>query len=359
MNLRVGGYVMSMLDAAPTCHSQAVAALVNLINGGAMAQALSVAAELGIPDLLAGGPKHAEELARATGTYAPSLRRLLKALSSVGACRECEDGSFALGPIGGLVRSDTSKSLRSWVIWFGRYQWPMWGNLLGSVKTGESARKAAYGTDGFSHLEQDSEAAAVFDSAMVELSSLVAADIVRTYDFTGVGSIIDVGGGRGALLRAILETYPDVRGTVLDRPRAFAKSAQQLQRSGPGDRCTFVAGDFFLGVPPAADVYLLKNIIHDWDDDRATLILRNCRAAVSPRGKLLLVERIMPERVEATRRHRNLTWSDLAMLIGPGGQERTVAEFQALLSATGFDLRKVISTAVEFSILEAVPRKGW
>jgi hypothetical protein len=344
----------SMLDTPLRRHPQAVADLVSLINGGAMAQALSVAAELGIPDLLAHGPKQAEEMARATETHAPSLRRLLKALSSVGACRECDDGSFALGPIGTLVRSDTSESLRSWVVWFGRYQWPMWGNLLGSIKTGESARKAAYGTDGFGHLERDSEAAAVFDSAMVQLSCLVAAEVARTYDFKHIRSIVDVGGGRGALLHAILEAYPDVQGTVLDRPRAFA-DGDQWQNRDFGDRCTYVGGDFFHGVPHEADVYLLKNIIHDWDDDRATLILRNCRAAIPPRGKLLLVERIMPERVEAAPRHRNLAWSDLAMLIGPGGRERTEAEFRALLRAADFELRKVISTAVEFSILEALP----
>lgn len=345
--------MISILDNPPVCDPQAVAELVSLINGGAMAQALSVAAELGVPDLLAPGPKHVEELARVTNTHAPSLRRLLKALSSVGGCSERDDGSFALGPIGALMRSDGPDLLRSWVVWFGRYQWPMWGNLLGSVKTGQSARKAAYGTDGFGHLEQDTEAAAIFDSAMVQLSRVVAAEIVRAYDFTGVSSIVDVGGGRGALLHAILEAYPDMKGTVLDRPRAFADGASGQDLA---DRCTFVAGDFFLSVPHAADAYLLKNVIHDWDDDRAALILRNCRAAVSPRGKLLLVERVMPERIEAAPRDRILAWSDLAMLIGPGGRERTEAEFRALLTGSDFDLRKVISTAVEFSILEAVPR---
>ncbi len=344
----------SMLDTALRHHPQAVADLVSLINSGAMAQALSVAAELGIPDLLACGPKHAEELARATETHAPSLRRLLKALSSVGACRQCDDGSFALGPIGMLVRSDTPESLRSWVVWFGRYQWPMWGNLFSSVKTGESARKAAYGSDGFGHLERDSGAATVFDNAMVQLSRLVAGEVARTYDFKHIRSVVDVGGGRGALLHAILEAYPDVRGTVLDRPRAFAGGTQRQDRDF-GDRCTYVAGDFFHRVPPAADLYLLKNIIHDWDDDRATLILRNCRNAIPPRGTLLLIERIMPERIESAPRHRSLAWSDLAMLIGPGGRERTEAEFAALLRAADFDLRTVISTAVEFSILEALP----
>jgi hypothetical protein len=344
----------SMHESATACDPQAVADLVSLINGGAMAQALSVAAELGIPDLLAGGPKDAEELARATETHGPSLRRLLRALSSVGGCHEEEDGSFALGPIGALIRSDGA-SLRSWLLWFGRYQWPMWGNLLGSVKTGESARKAAYGTDGFGHLERDSEAAAVFDSAMVQLSRLVVAQIVRAYDFTGVASIVDVGGGRGALLHAVLDAYPAMRGTVLDQPRAFAGGAHRRDH-GLGDRCTFVAGDFFVGVPHAADLYLLKNIIHDWDDVRGGRILRNCRAAMLPRGKLLLVERVMPERIEDEPRHRVLAWSDLTMLIGPGGRERTEAEFRTLLAEADLELRQVIPTPVEFSILEAVPR---
>lgn len=233
---------MVTLDNAPARDRRGVPELVNLINCCGLAQAISVVAELGIPDLLADGPKHVEDLARESGSHPPSLKRLLRALSSVGVCSECEDGSFALDELGELVRSEGSNSLRSWVLWFGRHQWPMWGNLLHSVQTGESARRAAFGTDGFGHLERDAEAATIFNDAMVELTRLVADEVVRTYDFTGVRSIVDVGGGRGALLAAILEAYPSLRGTVLDRPHAFAGVA----RVGNGswqDRCDLVAGD--------------------------------------------------------------------------------------------------------------------
>jgi hypothetical protein len=329
--------------------------LVTLINCAGLAQALSVAAELGIADLLADGPKLVEDLARATGSHAPSVRRLLNALSSVGVCSEREDGSFALDTLGALIRSEGETSLRSWVLWFGRHQWPMWGNLLSSVRTGESARKAALGTEGFDHLERDAETATIFNDAMAELSRLVAAEVVRSYDFTGIRSIVDVGGGRGALLAAILEAHPRMRGTVLDRPHAFAGMAH-VSNGSWRDRCDFVAGDFFTSVPQAADMYLLKNIIHDWDDERSILILRNCRSAMPARGRLALIERVMPDRFEASALHRTIAWADLAMLIGPGGRERTEVEFRTLLGRAGFTIVRVISTALEYSILEAVPR---
>ena len=345
----LGSQAMATLTDAAADDRQGVRELVSLINSGALAQALRVAAELRIPDLLAGGPKQVEDLACATGSHAPSLRRLLKALSSIGVCRERDDGSFALDTVGALVRSDGESSLRSWVLWFGRYQWPMWGNLLRSVKTGESARKAAYGTDGFGHLERDAEAATVFDNAMTELSRLVADEVVAAYDFTGLTSVVDVGGGRGALVCAILEAHPSIRGTVLDRPHAFAAQDKDLAR------CDFVVGDFFQSVP-AADLYLLKNVIHDWDDEQSVRILRNCRTAMPAHGRMLVIERVMPERLESTARHRTIAWADLAMLVGPGGKERTEAEFRALLDHAGIGLRSVIPTATEYTILEAVPR---
>ncbi len=342
------------LDQVPAGDRQGVQELVSMINCGGLAQALSVATELRIPDLLADGPRRMEDLARASGAHAASLKRLLRALSSVGVCRECEDGVFALDTVGELLRSEGAISLRSWVLWFGRHQWPMWGNLLRSVKTGESARRVAFGTEGFGHLERDAEAATVFNDAMAELSRLVAAEVVRTYDFTGIRSIVDVGGGRGALLAAILEAHPNMRGTVLDRPHAFAGVARV--NANWQDRFNLVAGDFFKCVPQAADLYLLKNIIHDWDDERSALILRNCRSAMPARGRLVLIERVMPDRLEASALHRTIAWADLAMLIGTGGRERTEAEFRMLLDRAGVTIVALIPTAVEYSILEAIRR---
>lgn len=330
--------------------------LFELANSGSMSQAACAAAELRIADHLTNGPKNVDELARATGSHAPSLHRLLRALASLELCIEREDGSFALSPMGSLLRTDGSHSLRSWVLWWGKYQWPLWGNLLYSVKTGESARKLATGTEGFGHLERDAEVAAVFNHAMAQLTRLVAAEVVRVYDFAGMRRIVDVGGGYGALLAAVLEAHPDAHGVLYDLPHAIEGARVHLANAGLQKRCEFSTGNFFDSVPHGADAYLLKAVIHDWNDEQSTIILRNCRRAIQQHGKLLLVERIMPERLEACALHRAIARADLTMLVGPGGRERTEAEFIALLRASGFGLARVVATALEYSILEADPQ---
>jgi hypothetical protein len=335
--------------------SGGMADLVDLIHIGSMSQAVCVAAELRIADLLGGGCGDVDELAQATDTHGPSLHRLLRALTSLKLCIEREDGSFALSPKGLALRTDAPDSLRSWILWCGKYQWPVWGNLLYSVKTGKSARKLATGTDGFGHLERDPQAAAVFNDAMVELTRVVAGEVVRAYDFAGRQQIVDVGDGHGALLAVVLERQPGARGMIFDLPHAIAGAKAYLAKQGLANRCDFIAGDFFTAVPSGADAYLLKNIIHDWDDEHSALILRNCRRAMSQEGKLLLVERIMPERLEASSSHRAVAWADLTMLLGSGGCQRTEAEFRCLLDSTGFVLTRVIPTSLEYSVLEVVP----
>jgi ubiquinone/menaquinone biosynthesis C-methylase UbiE len=330
--------------------------LFELINSGSMSQAAYAAAELRIADHLTSGPKNADELARATGAHTPSLHRLLRALASLELCIEREDGSFALSPMGSLLCTDGSNSLRSWLLWWGKYQWPLWANLLYSVKTGESARKFATGTEGFGHLERDTEAAAVFNRAMAQLTGLVAAEVVRVYDFAGMRRIVDVGGGYGALLAAVLEAHPDAHGVLYDLPHAIEGARAHLTNAGLQKHCEFITGNFFDSVPTGGDAYLLKTVIHDWNDERSAVILRNCRRAIQQHGKLLLVERIMPERLEASSLHRSIARADLTMLVGPGGRERTKAEFLALLHASGFRLTRVVATALEYSILEADPQ---
>ena len=330
--------------------------LMALIHSGSLSQAVGVAAELRIADLLAGGPKDVLELARATATNAGSLRRLLRALAGLGLCIENDSDSFALSPMGSLLRTDAPGSLRSWIVWSCKYQWPVWGNLLHSVKTGESARTLATGTEGFEHLERDPQAAAVFNEAMVEMTGLVANAVVRAYDFGQAQRIVDVGGGFGALLAAVLNANPGVRGVVFDRPHAIEGARTHLENSGLAQRCDFTSGDFFKSVPGGADVYLLKSIIPDWDDERSAVILANCRRAISKNGKILLIERIMPSRLGESHTHRATIWSDLSMLIGPGGRERTDVEFHALLEASGLRLARIVSTALDYSVLEGVPR---
>lgn len=331
------------------------AEIVDLVHTGSMIQAVYVAAELNIADLLAKGCGDVDELATATNTHAQSLHRLLRALASLGFCVEREDGLFALGPMSGPLRSDASGSLRSWVRWCGKYQWPVWGNLLHSVRTGESARKLVTGSDGFGRLERDAEAATVFNEAMVELTCLVADELVRVCDFAGIRRIADIGGGHGALLAAVLAANPTAQGVLFDRPHAIEGAKAYLARRGVAQRCELAAGDFFARVPAGADVYLLKNIIHDWDDERSLVLLRNCAQALAPTGRLLLIEHVMPCRLDASSCHRAPAWADLTMLLATGGRERTKGEFRALLSASGLILTKIIPTAWAHSVLEAVP----
>lgn len=324
------------------------------ISNGIMLPAAYVAAEMRIADLLASGPMKVHELARVTGSHAPSLHRLLRALASLDLCCEGEDGAFALNPMGALLQAETSNSLRSWILWWGRYQWPLWGNLLHSVKTGESARKLVTGADGFGQLERDPDAAAVFNRAMAEYTRLVATGVARAYDFGGMRRIVDVGGGYGALLAAILGAYPGASGVLFDLSHAIEGAKVNLANAGLANCCEFIAGDFFDSVPDGGDAYLLKAVIHDWDDERSAVILRNCRRAIQRDGKLLLVERIMPDRLEASAPHRAIARADLNMLIGPGGRERTEADFRSLLHSSGFNTTRIVPTALEYSILEAI-----
>jgi hypothetical protein len=329
--------------------------LVELIHFGSLSQAVYVAAELGIADHLADGPKDVTALALTTGTHLPSLQRLLRVIASLDICVERDDSSFALGSAGAFLRGDTLDSLRFRFLYWGRYQWPVWGNLLYSVKTGKSARNHATGTDGFNHLEHDAEAAEVFNRSRVEHTRRVAAEVLRVYSFTSTRRVVDVGGGHGALLSAVLEAYPGMKGVLFDMQHAMDGARAHLENAGLAQRCECVSGSFFDAIPGGADTYMLKSIIHDWNDERSTTILRNCRRAIPQDGKLLLVERIMPARLDSSPLHHAIAQADLTMLLGAGGQERSEAEFHILLKSTGFRLTKLITTALEFSIIEGVP----
>lgn len=328
------------------------AKLIEMIGASWMSQVTCVAAELGISDLLASGPKRVDDLARATQCHRPALHRLMCALVSLGLCVERENDSFELTFLGSLLRSDVPFSVRAWAIWWGKYEWPVWGSLLHSVQTGQGARKLVTGFDAYDYLQRDVQAAAIFNRAMTDITQLVAREVVRVYDFSGLKRIVDVGGGHGELLAAVLQAHPDVRGVLFDLPHVIdgAKSRKGLQ-----DRCELIAGDFFASVPSGADAYVLKGVLHNWHDERSSAILRNCRRELSPDGKVLIVERIMPACIEASIEHRAVIRADLNMLVGPGGRERTESEFRDLLAASGFEMRRLFPTAVGFSVIEAIP----
>jgi orsellinic acid C2-O-methyltransferase len=328
-------------------------AIVDLMQRGALAQAAYVAAELGLADHLADRSMQVNDLAIATNCHPPSLHRLLRALVTLEICVEHGDGVFALGRSGSLLRADNADSLQSRLLWFGRNQWAVWSQLLQTVRTGESARKRMTGSDGFGMLERNPSAASTFNMAQVQRTRLIAKEVARQYDFSGVRTILDVGGGHGVLLQTVLCANPGMRGVLVDRPHAVAGARALFEQAGVADRCELAPGDFFDSLPAGADVYLLKNILHDWDDERASRILRNCHDAMPDGGRLMLVELVLPARLDASSSHRAIVHDDLAMMLGPGGKERSECEFRELLRCSGFALAGVKPIGLGYSILEA------
>ena len=319
-------------------------ALFQLVTGHYVSHAIYVAAKLGIADLLAGGPKHFEELAKATGTHAPSLNRLLRLLASVGVFAEQENGSFALTPVAELLRSDTPGSSRHVAMLFVGPLMRSWNELLHSVQAGEPAFARAFGTDPFKYMSQHAEEAAIFDAAMTGTSAQTASAVVGAYDFSSFKQIVDVGGGQGALLTGILKANPNARGVLFDLPHVVANAKKVMESAGVTARCEVVGGDFFEGVPQGGDAYILKAVIHDWDDARSVAILKKCREAMQPQGRLLLAELVFPARVEASVAHFFAAGSDVNMMVNVGGRERTESEFRALYEAAGFRLTKIFPT---------------
>jgi orsellinic acid C2-O-methyltransferase len=328
-------------------------AITDLIERTVLAQAAYVAAELRLADHLAAGPMQVNELARATDCHPPSLYRLLRALVTLEICIEQCDGEFALGRCGSPVRSDSADSLQSRLLWFGRNQWTVWGQLLQTVRTGESARKRMTGSDGFEMLERDPSAAATFNMAHMQRTRRVAKEVARHDNFSSVRTVVDVGGGHGMLLNAVLRANPGMRGVLVDRPHAIAGAPALLEQAGVADRCELVPGDFFDALPAGADVYLLKNILHDWDDERASRILRNCHVAMPDVASLLIIEHVLPARLDASAYHRAIVHDDLAMMLGPGGKERNQYEFLELLRRAGFALAGIKPIGLGYNILEA------
>ena len=337
-----------------TDDAQLASQLLRLIGSSWIAQGCYVMARLGVPDLLKSGPRGAEELAASTGAHAPSLRRLLNALCSVDLCAQRDDGTFELTPLGALLRSDHPSSLSAWALHWGGNSWLAWANLLHCVRTGQGTRELIVGTPGFVHLDRNPEAAAIFNQAMVSLTRLAALEVVKAYDFGGK-RVMDVGGGYGELLAQALLAHPTATGVLFDMAHAISKAREAFAERGLAARCEFISGDFFDSVPAGADVYMLKSVIHDWPDDRAITILQACRRAMQPGAKLLLVERLMPERLDASAQSESIARSDLHMLVALGAQERTAAEFEVLLQAAGLATLRLIETGGDYHIIEAAP----
>ena len=329
---------------------------MRLATGYQASQALHVAASLGLADLLAGAPRSSDELAAATNTHAPSLRRLLRALAAFGVFREEEDGCFALAPPGECLRADLPGSARPLVLMWGHEDFRRtWDALEHCVRTGETAAKHLFGSDdAFARYAADPGLGAAFNAGMTVMSAATADAVVAAYDFSGARLVVDVGGGHGRLIAAVLSANPSLRGVLFDLPSVVRGATGLLAQARVADRCRVLGGDMFAAVPEGGDLYLLKSVIHDWDDGRALAVLANCRRAMqAPGSRLLLVERLLPERMEPTPAARSHALGDLNMLVRTGGLERTEGEFRKLLDEAGLRLVRVLPTSSHLSLIEA------
>jgi hypothetical protein len=323
-----------------------------MIMGFRTTQIIHVVAKLGIADLLRDGPCEASELARTCGADAATLYRLLRAAASLGLFTEAEDGRFTLSALGEPLLDSAHGSLRDIALLYGEdWLWRAYGALAHSVRSGAPAFNHVHGMGIFEYLERDAHATSVFDRAMTAFTEREIAAILDAYDFSGCAHAVDVGGGHGALLAALGKAHANMRGTVYDRAPLQQAAERRWRDEGVAQRCRFVAGDFFHDVAPGGDLYILKRVIHDWDDARASAILRNCRAAMLPAGKLLLMERVIPSGSGASE----AKLFDINMLVSAGGRERTQVEYARLLAQAGFGLQRVYSTQSQLSVLEARP----
>lgn len=344
-------------DAASATSLQAAPrkAMMQMIHGFMLSQAIYVAAKLGLADLLQDGPRSAEELAGSTCMHAPSLYRVLRTLAALGVFTETEDGLFVLAPMGETLRTDVVGSLRPLAICMGgQFNWQAWGDILHSVKTGESAFEHVFGTGFFQHLERNPDNSKMFVEATNCCATLYNEAIVEAYDFSRFEKIVDVGGGEGRLISAILKANPNARGMLFDTPNLTPGASRLFEREGVAERAETEAGDFLEAVPEGGDAYLLKHIIHDWDDARAVEILKNCRRAMHGEARLLLMEEIITE----DNAFAPAKILDIQQMLMQGGRERSLEEYRTLLEAAGFELINVIRTQSNLSIIESKRIEG-
>lgn len=328
-------------------------ALMSMLNAYMVSQSVYAAAKLGVADYLKNGPLDVSALAKLSGAHGASLLRVMRLLATHGVFDEPSPGTFALTPMSKFLCSDTRNSLKGWAIMRGEdFVWRPWGNILHSVLTGESAFKHTFGTDWAEYLAQHPDASAAFDEGMRSISGIKFWAVAEAYDFSPFKTVADIGGGNGGLITAVLRKFPHLNGMLCDLPHVVAESEVHLAAANLTDRCTRVGIDMFTAIPTGADVYILANVLHDWDDERAVQVLRNCRAVLPNEGRVLLVEMVLG----SGEAEANALMLDLEMLIiTEGGRERSKVEFAGVLDAAGLRLHRVIPTKSPVSILEAVP----
>lgn len=340
------GWLRSRLKRPPKRQN-----LRDLLEGYRGTALLYVAAKLKIADQLTAGPRSNRELSEALGTHAPSLHRVLRGLVAIGVCSEIPGGAFELTPLGQQLRSDINGSEYNQAILNGEEYAKAWNHLLHSVMTGETAFDHAFGESPWEHRGKNPELNQRFNSWLEKGAAASGRSLLNAYDFSPHQTVADLGGGQGALLAAILQAHHSLQGILFDRAHVISAARPRLESAGLASRCRIVEGDFFNTVPPGADVYILKSILHDWDDEKCSVILRNCRAVLKPGQSLLVLEKIMPARAMDKP---STILGDLHMLAVTGGKERTANEYRELFAVAGFDLKKITPLPTGHSVLETV-----
>ncbi len=332
--------------------------MLNLINGFQVARALYIAARLRLADWVNGGASDCTALAAHTQTDAPSLFRVMRVLVSAGVFEMDEHGGVTMNPLAQTLLSDAPGSLRAWAVsQIGDDPYKAWGDLMYSVQTGGVAFERAFGGDCWTYRAQHPQSAQDFDEGMASFVSTHNEALLASYPFASVRKLVDIGGGDGALLATLLAANPGLRGVLFEQPRVLDRARQRLAAQGLAARCDVVAGDMFDAIPEGADAYLLSRVLHDWTDERAIAILKNCRRAMLSTGtaaKLLVVERVIPARIEQSAAMRVLVVSDLHMMVMNGGRERTEAQYGALFAAAGLKLTRVAPAGTAMSVIEGV-----
>lgn len=326
-------------------------ALFKLIAAPWVSRSIYVFVKLGVVDLLEKEAMDFRQIAEAVKADPEALHRLLQGLAKTGLLTETSPGTFALTKLGECLKSGAPGALRSWALLWGEEYHHAWSELLGAVQTGTTAFDRAYGANLYQYLHDNPETAQTYNDAMTGLAELVYPAVVAAYDFSSSRQVVDVGGGCGTLIASILAANPNLKGILFDQPDVVSNASTVLEASGVADRCEIVKGDFFAAVPTGGDTYVLSNILHNWDDERAAAILQNCRRAIAESGTILVVETVLSGKDEPALARVH----DLSMLVLTRGRERTEDEFSKLLDRSGFELKRVIPVQPMTCVVEAVP----
>ena len=335
-----------MSDKKPTPRQQ----LLQMITSYWSAMSIHVAAKLKLADLVKDAPKTAPQLAQATKTHPQALYRLLRALASVEIFAEDEQGRFRLTPMAECLL-DQHGTQRAVALMMGDEHFRSWGELLYSVQTGKPAFDHVYGKPVFDWLSEHPDAAKVFDAAMTGFHGPETQAMIDAYDYTGINTVVDIGGGNGTVLLAVLKKYPAMKGILYDLPGVIERAKKNLADAGLASRCQTIAGSFFEAAPPGGDAYQMRHIIHDWTDEQCHTILSHCRKVMPAHGRLLVIEMVIKPRNEP----QPAKWLDLNMLVLPGGRERTETEYGEMFNKAGFRLERIVPTPTEVSVIEGKP----